>query len=908
MLTSAEIRASFLEFFRERGHTLVPSSSLLPDAPNLLFTNAGMNQFVPYFLGDRPAPYPRAADTQKCIRAGGKHNDLEDVGFDTYHHTFFEMLGNWSFGDYFKQESLRWGWELITEVWKFPKERLYATVYSPAEGDPSEFDTEAYEIWSELFRAAGLDPAIHVVRGNRKDNFWMMGETGPCGPCSEIHVDLTPKGDTRGSLVNTGSPLCIEIWNHVFIQFNATPEGGFEPLAQRHVDTGLGFERVAGIIATTKNFTDFTRAPSNYDADVFQEIFLTLEQRTGQRYGGAVPESREQLSPEEVRDTAFRVLADHARTLSCAIADGILPGNEGRNYVLRRILRRGVLWGRRINLQQGALSGLVDAVVAQLGTIFPELVSRRDTIVRVLQSEEAAFERTLDRGLQLFEKRVADGRKTLTGEDVFALYDTYGFPVDLTELVARERGVSLDLAGFEVAMEAQRDRARAAQKKTVITVASDDDSGARTEFVGFEDAALSGFTTTLRGVGRSGDRVFLRTVASPFYGELGGQVGDTGTAVVGGHEFALAAAQRDGGEILHPLAETLSEGDFESLQQRVGHEVVLTVNPQRRAAIERHHTATHVLHWALREVLGTHVRQAGSLVEPDRLRFDFAHFEALTPAQLATIERLANERLLNNDPVRWFESSFDSKPANCLAFFGEKYGAVVRVVDVGGWSVELCGGTHVRATGEIGLIKVVGESAIAAGVRRLEAVAGDSALRLFQEQAGLVSALALRLSVPATALGERLEQVLEQSSGLERELRRLRQREAGRLAGELAAAASQAGPIAVVATVVEASEADDLKQLGPQVLKLLDAGVVVLGAKFGPDKVSVAAFASPAAIAAGHAAGAIVKELTTALEGKGGGKPDFAMGGGKRSDLLASALDAWLARVTGTESKRPITP
>ena len=899
MLTSAEIRASFLEFFRQRGHTIVPSSSLLPDAPNLLFTNAGMNQFVPYFLGDRPAPYPRAADTQKCIRAGGKHNDLEDVGFDTYHHTFFEMLGNWSFGDYFKQESLRWGWELVTEVWKFPKERLYATVYSPSAGDPSSFDDEAYQIWAELFRAAGLDPAVHVVRGNRKDNFWMMGETGPCGPCSEIHVDLTPAGDTKGALVNTGSPLCIEIWNHVFIQFNATPDGAFEPLAQRHVDTGLGFERVAGILATTKNFTDFSRPPSNYDADIFQELFATLEARTGQKYTGRIPEGRENLSADEVRDTAFRVLADHARTLSCAIADGILPGNEGRNYVLRRILRRGVLWGRRVGLTQGAISSLVDAVVTQLGPVFPELVARRDTVVRVIQSEEAAFERTLDRGLQLFEKLVADGRKTLSGEDVFTLYDTYGFPVDLTELVARERGVTLDLAGFETAMEAQRDRARAAQKRTVITVASASDESTSTRFVGFDDGHLTGFATTLRSVARSGDRTYLRTLASPFYGELGGQVGDTGTAVIGGHEFVLGAAQRDGGDILHPLAESLSEGDFEALRQRAGHAVVLSVDGTRRAAIERHHTATHVLHWALRTVLGDHVRQAGSLVEPDRLRFDFAHFEALTSEQVVTIERLANERLLRNEPVRWFETEFDRKPANCLAFFGEKYGATVRVVDVGGWSVELCGGTHVTATGEIGLIKVVGESAIAAGVRRLEAVAGESALRLFQQQAGLVSGLALRLSVPSNGLADRLEQVLEHSQSLDRELRRLRQREAARLAIDLASQARHAGAIAVVAAVIEAQDAEDLKQLGPQILKQLGDGVVVLGAALGSDKATVAAFASPAAIAAGHAAGAIVKQLTTALEGKGGGKPDFAMGGGKRVDLLAHTLENWATQVTG---------
>lgn len=405
-MTSAEVRQSFLDFFRSKQHEIVSSASLMPSSPNLLFTNAGMNQFVPYFLGDRPAPYNRAADTQKCIRAGGKHNDLEDVGFDTYHHTFFEMLGNWSFGDYFKKEAIAWSWELLTKVWGMPADRLYATVYKPGEGDPASFDQEAYDAWAAIFRAEGLDPEVHIQYGGKKDNFWMMGETGPCGPCSEVHMDLTPEGN-GSHLVNAGTPWNIEIWNDVFMQFNATEDGRFVPLKAKHVDTGMGFERVAGIMATTKNFTVFSNPPSNYNADVFAPIFAKISEMSGKTYGYTMPEDRNKLSPAEMRDVVFRVLADHARALSCAIADGILPGNEGRNYVLRRILRRAVMFGRRLDLKPGFFTELVGPVVQSLGGTFPELVQQRELIERVIRGEENAFDRTLDRGLQEFERIVA---------------------------------------------------------------------------------------------------------------------------------------------------------------------------------------------------------------------------------------------------------------------------------------------------------------------------------------------------------------------------------------------------------------------------------------------------------------------------------------------------------------------
>src|SRR5437899_7580487 len=485
MITSAQIRQSFLDFFKSKGHTIEPSSSLLPDSPNLLFTNAGMNQFVPIFLGQRapdvskwpgaiPGSPTRAADTQKCIRAGGKHNDLEDVGLDTYHHTFFEMLGNWAFGDYLKKEAIEWAWELITEVWKFPKNRLYATVYSPdkSKGDPSEFDQEAYDFWAEKFSAPGLDPKVHIVYGNKKDNFWMMGDTGPCGPCSEVHVDLTPDGDTRGALVNKGDPRCIEIWNLVFIQFNANPDGTFSPLPQRHVDTGMGFERVTAIIQDTKTLTDFFGTISNYETDIFRPIFDELEKLSTKKYGSTLPTEKSGCESEQEKiDIAFRVIADHIRALSFAIADGIIPSNEGRGYVLRRILRRAVRYGRTLNFHEPFFFKLVDVVAHTISDAFPEIRAKQKTIKDKIRREEEAFNNTLDIGINVFEHGLPrlEGRN-FPGDFAFLLYDTYGFPLDLTELMARERGLTVDVAGFEKLMEEQRERARSAQKKQTIDI------------------------------------------------------------------------------------------------------------------------------------------------------------------------------------------------------------------------------------------------------------------------------------------------------------------------------------------------------------------------------------------------------------------------------------------------------
>ena len=917
-MTSAQIRQSFLDFFHQQKHTIVPSSSLLPDSPGLLFTNAGMNQFVPIFLGDRapdvskwagvrPSADTRAADTQKCIRAGGKHNDLEDVGYDTYHHTLFEMLGNWSFGDYFKKESLTWGWQLLTKVWGIPAKRLFATVYAPKPGDPSEFDHEAAAIWTELFKAEGLDPAVHIVHGNRKDNFWQMGDTGPCGPCSEIHFNLLPADDEQAgrALVNSSSPRCIEIWNHVFIQFNANADGTFSPLAAKHVDTGMGFERVAGIYANTKGFTDFTAEPSNYAADVFAPLFTVITDLSGKSYHGTVPTKREGLTEQENIDVAYRVLADHARTVSCAIADGIMPGNEGRNYVIRRILRRGILYGTKLGLKPGFFEKLVTPVVGSLGPVFDELITRQDIVRRVIRSEEESFGRTIERGLAIFNK-AATGAKQIAGADAFELYDTYGFPLDMTQLLATERGLGVDTAEFERLMEEQRARGRASTKKEIITAATegaDAPAAKPTPFIGYVIGKSQSYAVTVTDLVQSGDDTYLVFNETPFYAEMGGQLGDCGVLLAKGQAVQIGDTIKDkAGRHLHHVSNV--EGrllpsaprgaqpvSISFLQSLVGTVVEAGVNMVHRRAIQRHHTATHLLHFALRRVLGTHVRQAGSLNAPDRMRFDFAHFEAVTPAQLREIEHIVNWRILDNAEVKGYETDFDKKPAGTLAFFGEKYGARVRVVDIGGYSRELCGGTHVNTTGEIGLFKIVSEGAVAAGTRRLEAVCGQAAYDFVAAEEARLHALAEKVGAPLSQLEQRLASLLAEKAEQAKKLAALEQQAAAAQATKLVAAAATRDGLPFVSAVVTVDGPEALRSLGAQVLGQLGEGVVQLGAVLG-DKASVVALCSPAAIKAGKNAGKIIQTLAAQLDGKGGGKPDVAMGGGKNTAKLAEVLAA----------------
>jgi alanyl-tRNA synthetase len=745
------------------------------------------------------------------------------------------------------------------------------------------------------------------VHGNKKDNFWMMGDTGPCGPCSEIHFNLLPSEDeTEGrKLVNASSPRCIEIWNHVFIQFNANADGTFAPLAAKHVDTGMGFERVAGIHATTNGFKDFSRDPSNYNSDVFAPLFKKVAELSGKTYKGTVPTKREGLTEQENIDIAFRVLADHARCVSCAIADSILPGNDGRNYVIRRILRRGILYGKKLGLPVGFFEQLVGPVVESLGDVFPELKERRSIIERVIHSEEESFGRTLDRGLQIFEKSttsvagVADPgpasarpATTVSGETAFELYDTYGFPLDMTQLLATERGLTVDVDGFNKLMEEQQERSRAAQKKEIVVAAtegSEKTDHQPTLFVGYVLHAEP-YMANLLEVAKAGDDTFLIFDRTPFYAEMGGQIGDAGTATIAGQPVEIADTIKDKhGRYLHKLAAPLPT-DL-AAHATTGTIVELSIDASKRRAVSRHHTAEHLIHWALRKTLGTHVRQAGTHKTADRMRFDFAHFEAVSPAQLREVEQLVNERILDNAKVDCYETDFDKKPEGTLAFFGEKYGKIVRVVDIGGYSRELCGGTHVSTTGEIGLIKIVSESAIAAGTRRVEVVAGQAALDFVASREAALASVAHALSAGPTDIAKKVDALLAHKAELEKKLKSFEQKAAAGLADELVAKAVTKDGFKFVSAVVTAESPDALRALGSQVLAKLGEGVVQLGAAFG-EKATVVAFCSPAAIKAGQQAGKIVSALSAALGGKGGGKPDFAMGGGKEPAKLTDVLKA----------------
>ena len=909
-MTSADIRQSFLDFFKEKGHTPVPSASLLPQSPGLLFTNAGMNQFVPYFLGTEKASYdpPRATDTQKCIRAGGKHNDLEDVGYDTYHHTFFEMLGNWSFGDYFKKEAIEWGWELIVERWGCPPERLYATVYSPSEGDPSSFDQEAYDLWAKLFESKGLDPKIHIVNGNVKDNFWMMGETGPCGPCSELHVDMTPKGDTGGSLVNMDSDLCIEIWNLVFIQYNAEADGSFRDLPAKHVDTGMGFERACSLIQNTKGFTDFSEKPTNYATDVFQPLFRKLEEMSGKKYVDIYPvaatsdhvANSEEATRPEVAATleqaiAFRVIADHLRTLSFSIADGILPGNNGRNYVLRRILRRAVKYGRALGFDgtEAFLPKLVDTLVSEFGSTFPEIGTRATAVKETLANEEESFNKTLDRGMNLFETVAAtSGRvaKTFPPEDAFKLYDTFGFPLDLTALLCRERDIELDEAAVEARMEQARELSRGAQKTTIVR-ALDLSTEAVTEFLGFDTDSCE---ATILEVHEQDDSLLVITDKTVLFTEMGGQEGDIGT--LNGHP--ITGTQKIGAATAHQLK-------VERSALEVGSSASIELDRARRHPIEAHHTATHLLHWALHEVVSSDASQAGSSVSPDRLRFDF-NSKALTPQQIAEIEEKVNASIQNSDTVSWIEVPHTDikERADIMQFFGDKYGDRVRVVQIGGgdktldgFSMELCGGTHVRNTSDIGLFKIKSEGAIASGVRRIEALCGPAAKAYLAEQATLeaeekilaleklskanASLVALEKEAISVADSASADEVKTAAINAEKALKKAQAAGAAQMADGLISEQNITGNI-VLSTEGPATL---LQELMNALKKVHFSHAAFLIVDDG-DKLHLGALCGEDGNNAGHGAGNLIKELGPLAGGKGGGKPDMARGAAPDRDKV----------------------
>ena len=907
---SRQIRSGFLEFFRERQHAIVPSSSLLPDAPNLMFTNAGMNQFVPIFLGETPCPFRpgRAADTQKCIRAGGKHNDLDDVGWDTYHHTFFEMLGNWSFGDYFKREAIQWSWELLTGVWGFPKERLYATVYSPGEGDPSEFDREAHDIWADLLTGEGLDPALHLIRGGSKDNFWMMGDTGPCGPCSEIHVDLTQQGDTRGALVNKDSSECIELWNLVFIQFNANPDGSFSDLPQRHVDTGMGFERVVSIIQNTRCFRNFGAVISNYDTDVFASLFRTIEQLSGKSYQATLPSrsSREPTGQERV-DVAFRIIADHVRTLAFALADGIEPGNTDRNYVLRRILRRAVRNGRDcLGLERPFFHRLIEVLDEGMGGIFPELRAGRSRIEEIIRDEEESFRHTLDKGTELFQDQLqifriydkgTDSKKILPGDLAFELYDTYGIPLESTVRMAREQGhPGVDTVRFDELMTLQRKRARAARKTEVIEVTGLSDLPP-TRFCGFDETESRVELLKLVNLKEGFGVVTYRT---PFHPEMGGQIGDRGIMEKGEEQWQVADTRKVGNSILHMMRGqpgSLSRGDV----------LTVRVDASRRRGIERHHTVTHLLHWALHQVVSRDAGQKGSHVADDKLTFDF-NAQALEPAQIRDIEQLVNERILDNETIHAFEVDRRAVEGrrDVMQFFGEKYDSRVRVVQIGGrpegldgFSMELCGGTHVRSTGQIGLFRIRGEGAISSGIRRIEAAAGTVALKQVRDEASLLERLSSLLNAPLPELERRLGRSLEERRFLEKRLEALQERMAAERSRSLL---SQARTVVLgedrnVPLIVQNLGDADARtvQNVAEGLRSRFPGVIVLGGSREGSALLVAMVGKdcPEPVRADG----IIRAIAPDIGGKGGGRPDFARGGGRNPEGLDQALsrvDPWI--------------
>ncbi len=843
-MTSKEIRQSFLDFFAARGHEIVPSAPVIPHGDKtLLFTNAGMNQFKDVFLGVGSRSYTRAADTQKVIRVSGKHNDLEEVGHDTYHHTFFEMLGNWSFGDYYKKEAIAWAWELLTSVWKLDKSRLYATVY--------ETDDESFELWKAV---TDIDPT-HILRFGAKDNFWEMGETGPCGPCSEIHYDHTPD-KSGGALVNAGVPEVIEIWNLVFIQYNRNPDGSLEELPMKHVDTGMGFERACAVLQ---------QKASNYDTDVFEPYIRWVSNRTNRTYG-----------TDERGDIATRVIADHVRTLTAAIADGALPSNDGRGYVLRRILRRAARYGRNLGLREPFLFELATVVADQMSHVFPEMRDRLDLVQKVIRAEEESFNVTLDRGLALFEEiaqEIEDSESpSIAGEDAFKLYDTFGFPIDLTQVLARERGLSVDMPRFEELLQEQKDRSLRvhASKKQVVS-ATMELSDVQSEFTGYEK-----FEDTGRAVVVEGNTVILDR--TPFYAESGGQISDTGILTIDGNHHHVKDVRKVGAAIAHVL-------DEESIVASEGAVTNAAIDRPRRIDIMRNHSATHLMHSALRKVLGEHVHQAGSLVTPDHLRFDFSHFQKVTPEELREIEAIVNEKIRETIKLIHHRNIpfEDAKKMGALMFFGDKYGARVNVVDFGPFSREFCGGTHVANTAEIGLFKFTSESSIASGVRRIEAVTGRG-----------IEQWLIAEERKYSELSREHDALLAEKQKLEKDLTKLRL-EARREEMKRLAASSKVldgTSVRIISSEISARDAGELQSLGEMLREEMKSGAIaVLGAKLAEDKVSLVAMVSDDLVKEKKMkAGEIVGKIAEIVGGKGGGRPQLAQAGGKYPEKLSDAL------------------
>ena len=860
-MESNKIREAFLEFFRSKQHEIVASAPMVvKNDPTLMFTNAGMNQFKDIFLGNAPRRWPRVADTQKCLRVSGKHNDLEEVGHDTYHHTMFEMLGNWSYGDYFKKEAIEWAWELLTEVYKLDKSRMYATVFEGSEEDGVAFDQEAYDYWKQFL------PEDHIIRGNKKDNFWEMGETGPCGPCSEIHFDLRDDEEVAKipgrEMVNMSHPQVIEIWNLVFMQFNRKANGSLEPLPAKNVDTGMGFERLCMILQGKK---------SNYDTDVFQPTIARIAALSGKEYG-----------KDDKCDVAMRVIADHLRAISFSIADGQLPANAKAGYVIRRILRRAVRYGYTyLGFTEPFICKLVDGLVKQMGHQFPELVAQQTLIERVIEEEEASFLRTLATGINLLDgviKKSAGGK--ISGKDAFLLYDTYGFPIDLTELIAKEQGVEVDIEEFEKELQVQKERSRNAASQDI------DDwqevmAIAESEFIGYDTLTADVHIARYRRV-KSKNNVTYQLVfdRTPFYGNSGGQIGDIGYIESANEKIDVVATEKENGLIIH-IVKQLPENPAATFRA--------VVNEDARQKAANNHTATHLVDYALRTVLGTHVEQKGSMVGPMGLRFDFSHIQKVTAEEIREVERLVNKMIRTNYPlVENREATMaEAEAAGAIMLFGEKYGDKVRIVNFGP-STELCGGTHTSATGTIGFFKIISESAISAGVRRIEAVTGEAAEAMIYSAQDMITSLEQLVHNPKVV--QAIEKMMESNEALSREVAEMRKEKVVQIAESLAKNTPMRGGVQLISHTTN-NTPEVMKDLAFALRARISERLVMVVGNLFDGKPTLNVMLSDDIVAMGVDAGATVREAAKLMNGGGGGQKHYATAGGKNPDGLQDAVD-----------------
>ena len=871
-MTAKEIRESFKEFFRGKGHHIVPSAPMvIKDDPTLMFTNAGMNQFKDIILGNRAAQYKRVADSQKCLRVSGKHNDLEEVGHDTYHHTMFEMLGNWSFGDYFKKEAIDWAWEYLVDVLHLPTDRLYATVFEGYAPEGLERDNEAAAYWEQHL------PASHIINGNRHDNFWEMGDTGPCGPCSEIHIDLRSDEERAkvdgASLVNKDNPQVIEIWNLVFMQYNRKADGSLEPLPAKVIDTGMGFERLCMALQGKQ---------SNYDTDVFTPYIRKIEELTGKKYG-----------EDEKVDVAMRVVSDHLRTISFSIADSQLPSNAKAGYVIRRILRRAVRYAYTfLGCKEAFLYKLVDTLIDQMGEAYPELPAQKDLIKKVIKEEEDSFLRTLDKGIRLLDEEMnslkKEGKTTLSGKNAFTLYDTYGFPLDLTELILRENGLDLDHKGFDEEMKKQKDRARNAA--SVEATDWIEVNPGEEEFVGYDNTEAETKIIRYRKVKQKGKEYYqLLLTKTPFYAEMGGQVGDRGVLVDSkGNEIEIFDTKKENNVGVH-LTYTLPENPADTFTAKIDEDA--------RFATSCNHSATHLLHQALREVLGTHVEQKGSYVSPNSLRFDFSHFQKVTPEEIRKVEHLVNSRIRKATPLEERRECpiAEAKELGAMALFGEKYGDKVRVVKFGD-SIELCGGTHVANTGNIGMVRIVGESSTAAGIRRIEAVTGSGVEEMLDNFQDVMKDLH-GLIGNNSDIRQAVQKALADNADLQKQVDEAMAERVKQMSQEAIAKAQTINGIKV-ATLEGIRIPENVKDIAFALRKEAGEATAFLAATSNGDKPLLTVSLTDDLVKNGFNASQMVREAAKAIKGGGGGQPFFAQAGGKDVDGLAKAMDTLIAMIT----------